>query len=213
MKWLTRLNAICCLFFSVSLMSQPLPINQFNALQVLSHFNVSTIELPVYIERNEANLYGQDANHNSLRDDFEQYILEHYQQPEHVAMAILAAQTWKRLLEVTASQQSGSFTRLKLISEIQAIKQCFRQLETHQPEFHSASFAYFNTPQRADARKQAEQHLSSWRQQYRQVKLIEDSQPPCQVFKRLMQQFLPATQETLHLAADSVMEPTPHLTQ
>jgi len=57
---------------------------------LLAKWRVSTIELPLFINTEYKNLYGEDINQNHIRDDYEKMLIAAYTSPEYVAMGLLA---------------------------------------------------------------------------------------------------------------------------
>jgi hypothetical protein len=125
-----------------------LPLNQWESLQVLADQNVSTIELPK--KRLDGDpLFGADLNNNGVRDDYERYLLSHYQDSEWVAMGLLAANLWQQSLQMNTSKKD----RKKLLQDSLLLEDCFYRLQ-QETQLTSPMLAYFNTPlRRAEKRK------------------------------------------------------------
>lgn len=101
-----------------------------------------------------------DINHNNIRDDYERLLLSQYQRPEYVAMGILAAAHWDRLL-ATLNQKDRilSITALSLITNNIAINQCYYSLQQVDNTLISPILNYFNTDQQLVIKDKAEEKL------------------------------------------------------
>ncbi len=125
-----------------------LPLNQWESLQVLADQKVSTIELPVKYQEGDP-LFGSDLNGNGVRDDYERYLLSHYQDSEWVAMGLLAANLWQQSLQPDILKKD----RKKLLQDSLLLEDCFYRLQ-QETQLISPMLAYFNTPfRRAEKRK------------------------------------------------------------
>ncbi|WP_299013075.1 hypothetical protein [uncultured Photobacterium sp.] len=140
-----------------------LPFNEYNALQLLAKWKVSTIELPTYISNVHSDIYGEDNNKNQLRDDYEKVLLSIYQRPEYVVMGLLAAKKWDRLLDIYSNSLIIEDTNQakEILAESLAINRCYYHLQTIDNNLSSPVLAYFNTDQRINAKKEAELKLIS----------------------------------------------------
>lgn len=139
-----------------------LPLNQFRALEILAAKNVSShqvprpYQMPNSIKRNE--LFGSDLNENGIRDDYERMLLKSYKRSEYVAMGILAAERWDKLLRLLHSQDNikTRFQALQLFNDNIAINQCYYSLQKVDKNLISPILSYFNNDQLLDAKYQAE---------------------------------------------------------
>lgn len=138
-----------------------LPFNQFNALELLAEWKVSTIELPLYFDTESSNLYGEDINQNQVRDDYEKALLETYRSPEYVAMGLLAAKKWERLLDIYSNRLivDDVSQAKKIFVDIVAINRCYDNLQSIDSTVTSPVLNYFNTDERGIAKKKAEEKL------------------------------------------------------
>lgn len=139
-----------------------LPLNQFRSLEILAEKNVSSHQVPrPYImpdTADHAELFGSDINANGIRDDYERMLLKSYQRSEYVAMGILAAERWDKLLRLLHSQEEikTSFQALELFNDNIAINQCYYSLQKVDKSLISPVLNYFNNDQLLDAKYQAE---------------------------------------------------------
>ncbi|MGF1723468.1 hypothetical protein [Photobacterium nomapromontoriensis] len=175
-------------------MSVELPINQYTAFQTLVNFQISSIQLPINIEEEPITLMGTDLNENSVRDDYEETLLKNYQQPEYVAMGILAAKQWQQIVNIVsdtdwqASEREAHF----MLNTDKAITQCYNNLRKQQPDLFLPADAYFNTSLRTAARQAATRKL---------INAIDKAphkhmdgltgKPSCYVFKILFDTYVP----------------------
>ncbi|MGF1687602.1 hypothetical protein L4C36_13025 [Photobacterium japonica] len=153
MKAVTFLFVTSSLLLSAHALSNPVPINQFHALQVLANFKISSSQLPIGIDNNHRSLLGEDANENDIRDDFEASLLANYQQPEYVAMGALAAHHWQTMLQVMSKNDWRPNERDAhlMLNTHKAIDRCYASLLKENPDMFQPSAVYFNTPQRLAA--------------------------------------------------------------
>lgn len=163
-----------------------LPFNEYKALELLAKWKVSTIELPLYIDTELKDIYGADNNQNRVRDDYEQTLLSTYQRPEYVVMGLLAAQKWDRLLDIyTHTLQVEEVNHAKgVFTESIAINRCYYHLQTVDSSLSSPVLAYFNTDERLNAKKEAEEKLLSVIGE--QHNTLSFHSEPCSVFTLLL---------------------------
>ncbi|WP_235865833.1 hypothetical protein [Photobacterium piscicola] len=138
-----------------------LPLNEYHALEILALKKVSSSQVPRPYEILSTNdKVMNDINHNNIRDDYERLLLSQYQRPEYVAMGILAAAHWDRLL-ATLNQKDRilSITALSLITNNIAINQCYYSLQQVDNTLISPILNYFNTDQQLVIKDKAEEKL------------------------------------------------------
>ncbi|WP_297483272.1 hypothetical protein [uncultured Photobacterium sp.] len=138
-----------------------LPLNEYHALEILALKKVSSGQVPRPYDLSSANDdIGVDINHNNIRDDYERLLLNQYQRPEYVAMGILAAAHWDRLI-ATYSQKDRIhlITAITLITNNIAINQCYYSLQQIDNTLISPILNYFNTEQHLEIKNQAEEKL------------------------------------------------------
>ncbi|MEC6898604.1 hypothetical protein [Photobacterium piscicola] len=138
-----------------------LPLNEYHALEILALKKVSSSQVPRAYEILSTNdKVMNDINHNNIRDDYERLLLSQYQRPEYVAMGILAAAHWDRLL-ATLNQKDRilSITALSLITNNIAINQCYYSLQQVDNTLISPILNYFNTDQQLVIKDKAEEKL------------------------------------------------------
>lgn len=138
-----------------------LPLNEYHALEILALKKVSSSQVPRPYEILSTNdKVMNDINHNNIRDDYERLLLSQYQRPEYVAMGILAAAHWDRLL-ATLNQKDRilSITALSLITNNIAINQCYYSLQQVDNTLISPILNYFNTDQQLIIKDKAEEKL------------------------------------------------------
>ncbi|WP_305462085.1 hypothetical protein [Photobacterium leiognathi] len=138
-----------------------LPLNQFKSLEILSAKNVSSGQVPrpyQFTGNNQASLFGVDLNNNGIRDDYERMLLKSYQRSEYVAMGVLAAERWDKLLRLLQSQESikTPYQALELFNDTIAINQCYYSLQQIDKTLISPVLSYFNNDQLLEAKYQAE---------------------------------------------------------
>ncbi|GHA41024.1 hypothetical protein ACFFLZ_01500 [Photobacterium aphoticum] len=198
MKMCTFLFVASSSLFSSLALSNPLPINQFHALQVLATLKISSSQLPIGIDHNHRSLLGEDANENDIRDDFEASLLESYQQPEYVAMGALAAYHWQTLLKVVDKgdwKPSERDAHLMMNTQ-KAIDKCYASLEKQHPDMFKPSSVYFNTPQRLAAQISAKKILRFSIDTTPHEHIISvNYDKPCDVFMFLADKLIPADSE------------------
>ncbi|MCW8329278.1 hypothetical protein MD588_10720 [Photobacterium sp. SDRW27] len=180
-----------------------LPFNEYNALKLLAKWKVSTVELPQYIDTDTNGVYGADHNHNHIRDDYEQMLLSTYHRPEYVVMGLLAAKKWDRLLDI--------YTRSLLVEDVDlakgvfaesiAINRCYYHLQAVDNSLTSPVLAYFNTDERLQAKKSAEDNLLSVIGD--QHNTLSFSNQPCTVFSTFLKTALSSEQpQDLNIVPD-----------
>ncbi|WP_394166751.1 hypothetical protein [Photobacterium piscicola] len=138
-----------------------LPLNEYHALEILALKKVSSSQVPRPYEILSTNdKVMNDINHNNIRDDYERLLLSQYQRPEYVAMGILAAAHWDRLL-ATLNQKDRilSITAFSLITNNIAINQCYYSLQQVDNTLISPILNYFNTDQQLVIKDKAEEKL------------------------------------------------------
>ena len=103
---------------------------------------------------------GIDKNNNGIRDDYERNISKHYTTPELQQIAISAGHEWQKLIErptdeteVTKDEASNIFNNLI------SLRRCFTELRKIDPSFKTPSQFFFNTLERAAAKRNAEASL------------------------------------------------------
>ncbi|EAR53285.1 hypothetical protein SKA34_04685 [Photobacterium sp. SKA34] len=139
-----------------------LPLNQFRALEILAEKNVSSHQVPrpytMPLTANHTEVFDSDLNDNGIRDDYERMLLKSYQRSEYVAMGILAAERWDKLLQLLHSQEQikTSLQALELFNDNIAINQCYYSLQKIDKSLISPVLNYFNNEQLLDAKYQAE---------------------------------------------------------
>ncbi|PSW67331.1 hypothetical protein C0W88_03945 [Photobacterium leiognathi subsp. mandapamensis] len=138
-----------------------LPLNQFKSLEILAAKNVSSGQVPrpyQFTGNNQASLFGVDLNNNGIRDDYERMLLKSYQRSEYVAMGILAAERWDKLLRLLQSQESikTPYQALELFNDTIAINQCYYSLQQIDKTLISPVLSYFNNDQLLEAKYKAE---------------------------------------------------------
>lgn len=139
-----------------------LPLNQYRALEILAEKNVSSHQVPrPYTLPNSVNHnrpFGLDLNQNGIRDDYERMLLTSYQRSEYVAMGILAAERWDKLLRLLHSQNQikTRFQALQLFNDTIAINQCYYSLQKTDKSLISPVLSYFNNDKLLHAKYQAE---------------------------------------------------------
>ncbi|WP_305832290.1 hypothetical protein [Photobacterium leiognathi] len=138
-----------------------LPLNQFKSLEILAAKNVSSGQVPrpyQFTGNNQASLFGVDLNNNGIRDDYECMLLKSYQRSEYVAMGILAAERWDKLLRLLQSQESikTPYQALELFNDTIAINQCYYSLQQIDKTLISPVLSYFNNDQLLEAKYKAE---------------------------------------------------------
>ncbi|MEC6797195.1 hypothetical protein VXS03_09035 [Photobacterium sp. S4TG1] len=138
-----------------------LPLNEYHSLEILALKNVSSSQVPRpydILSTNDNML--ADINHNNIRDDYERLLLKQYQRPEYVAMGILAAAHWDRLIAThKQTDRILSITAVTLIANNIAINQCYYSLQQIDSSLISPILNYFNTEQRLALKDQAEEKL------------------------------------------------------
>ncbi|SKA15404.1 hypothetical protein CZ814_01319 [Photobacterium toruni] len=143
-----------------------LPLNEYTALEVLILKKVSSSQVPrpydipstalLATNNNEVT----DINHNNIRDDYERLLLIQYQRPEYIAMAILAAAHWDRLIATySQSERITSITALALMTNNIAINQCYYSLQQIDNTLTSPILNYFDTEQKLTIKNKAEAKL------------------------------------------------------
>lgn len=138
-----------------------LPLNEYHALEILALKKVSSSQVPRpydVLSTNDKTM--TDLNNNNIRDDYERLLLDQYQRPEYVAMGILAAAHWDRLI-ATHNQKDRILliTAITLITNNIAINQCYFSLQQIDNTLVSPILNYFNTDQRLAIKNQAEEKL------------------------------------------------------
>ncbi|WP_053062586.1 hypothetical protein [Photobacterium aquae] len=207
-KWQLSMAA-CCLVVSCQLHSEPFPLNQYNALQILANFHVSTAELPVSLPENPVTLNGEDLNDNQIRDDFERALLEQYSQPEYVALALLAAQQWKTLLRgnrIDSDKPFSPYFAITLLQQLEAIDTCYTNLTKTHPNLISPQQFYFNSAVRKQQQTKQLAELKSTAAKLPSLYQYGQSQRkarPCYVFGELLDVVLPTEYEELDTARSS----------
>ncbi|KXI24307.1 hypothetical protein [Photobacterium sanguinicancri] len=163
-----------------------LPFNQYSALNLLAKWQVSSTELPAYVETNNDNLFGTDNNENSVRDDYEKALLNAYQKPEYVVMGLLSTYVWQRLLQLNVNTNIVTTNKeaIALLVNSMSINHCYYLLQQVDQDLMSPVLVYFNTQQRLDAKKQAEHKLLTLIGN--QQNKIEFPSEPCSVFANLI---------------------------
>lgn len=181
-------------------LSAELPINQYSAFQVLANFQISSSQLPKGIEEDPITFAGTDLNNNYVRDDFEQALLESYQQPEYVAMGILAAQQWQEMVDIVTDDDWYASEREAhlMLNTDKAITRCYKSLLKQHPELFMPSDAYFNTSLRTAAKHAAERKLIDTinKKPHKHMDGLT-GKPACEVFKILMDTYVPEDFDTL----------------
>lgn len=177
-----------------------LPLNEYHALEILALRKVSSsqVPLPYDMPQNTQSLLPIDTdividiNHNKIRDDYERLLLTQYQRPEYVAMGVLAAAHWDRLVAThTQNDRVPSITALTLITNNIAINQCYYSLQQIDNTLISPILNYFNTEQRLAIKDQAEEKLLAIIA-LSPFTIIFDPQP-CQRFTLLAESMLQTT--------------------
>ena len=139
-----------------------LPLNQFKSLEILATKNVSSSQVPRPYQQDDTSvngsLFGVDLNNNGIRDDYERMLLKSYQRSEYVAMGILAAERWDKLLRLLQSQDTvkTQYQALELFNDNIAINQCYYSLQQIDKTLVSPVLSYFNNEQLLEAKYQAE---------------------------------------------------------
>lgn len=163
-----------------------LPFNQYSALTLLAKWQVSSTELPAFIEMSNDSLFGTDENENSVRDDYEKALLNAYQKPEYVVMGLLSTHVWQRLLQLNVDVNTIKTNKeaISLLVNSMSINHCYYLLQQVDQNLMSPLLVYFNTQQRLDAKKNAEHQLLTiiGNQQHK----IEFPTEPCSVFANLI---------------------------
>ncbi|MGF1690715.1 hypothetical protein [Photobacterium kagoshimensis] len=163
-----------------------LPFNQYSALSLLAKWQVSSAELPAFIEMNNDSLFGADGNENMVRDDYEKALLNAYQKPEYVVMGLLSTHVWQRLLQLNVNEDTITTNKeaISLLVNSMSINHCYYLLQQVDQNLMSPLLVYFNTQQRLDAKKYAEHQLLAiiGNQQHK----IEFPAEPCSVFANLI---------------------------
>ncbi|PSW20338.1 hypothetical protein C9I98_09825 [Photobacterium sanctipauli] len=166
-----------------------IPINQYTALNILAKFKISTAELPNGTGDNQDGLIGDDLNKNTIRDDFERALLSTYQQPEFVAMGVLASIKWSQLfiLDLSSTVDQNHSELLALTMDNLAIDACYEQLVKAIPMLQNPKTSFFNTPVRQQAKQQIEQQI----RKRVPVQSFQEThyKHPCDVFKVLIEDF------------------------
>ena len=145
-----------------------LPLNEYHSLKILALKKVSSSQVPRPYDMPQNTQSSLpidtdtviDINHNNIRDDYERLLLTQYQRPEYVAMGVLAAAHWDRLI-VTHNQKERILliTAITLITNNIAINQCYYSLQQIDNTLVSPILNYFNTERRITIKDQAEEKL------------------------------------------------------
>ncbi|WP_428773919.1 hypothetical protein [Vibrio sp.] len=130
-----------------------------DAWQHLNDIQLSNEEDPE--PRENDTVAGIDKNNNGIRDDYERNIFKNYASPEMQQIAISAGHEWQKLIErptdkteVTKGEASRTFSNLI------SLRRCFTELRRKDPTFETPTQFYFNTLERAAAKRNAEASLA-----------------------------------------------------
>ncbi|PSW00134.1 hypothetical protein [Photobacterium lipolyticum] len=167
-----------------------LPFNEYYALALLAKWRVSSIELPQHtdffndIDGND--IYGADLNNNQIRDDYEKMLLSSYERPEYVVMGILATKKWNILFDVyTNNVQIHTLQQAKTIFiDNIAINRCYYDLQQIDRHLASPILAYFNTDDRLNAKRLAEEQLLAAIGENHHTLVFHNQ--PCEIFSELL---------------------------
>ncbi|MGF1759493.1 hypothetical protein L4D76_16420 [Photobacterium sagamiensis] len=167
-----------------------LPFNEYYALALLAKWRVSSAELPQHtdffngIDGN--GIYGADLNNNQIRDDYEKMLLSSYERPEYVVMGILATKKWDILFDVyTKNVQINTLKQAKTIFiENMAINRCYYDLQQIDRQLTSPILAYFNTDERLNAKRLAEEQLLAVIGENHHTLVFHKQ--PCKIFSNLI---------------------------
>lgn len=167
-----------------------LPFNEYYALALLAKWRVSSTELPQHTDFfndiDVGDLYGTDLNNNQIRDDYEKMLLSSYERPEYVVMGILATRKWDILFDVyTNDVQTHTLKQAKTIFiENMAINHCYYDLQQIDRHLASPILAYFNTDDRLNAKKFAEERLLAAIGENHHALVFYNQ--PCEIFSDLL---------------------------
>ncbi|WP_332403101.1 carbohydrate-binding protein [Vibrio metschnikovii] len=103
---------------------------------------------------------GIDNNHNGIRDDYERNIYKNYLNPEMQKIAISAGHEWQKLIERPTDDQITKNEVSIIFSNLISLRRCFTELRENDPSFKAPTQFFFNTLERAAAKRKAEELLA-----------------------------------------------------
>ena len=113
-------------------------------------------------------------------------LLSSYERPEYVVMGILATKKWDILFDVyTKNAQINTLKQAKTIFiENMAIKRCYYDLQQIDREITSPILAFFNTDERLNAKRLAEEQLLAAIGKNHPTFALQSQ--PCEIFSDLL---------------------------
>ncbi len=112
-------------------------------------------EIPDETPEDFATLEGQDLNENGIRDDYERAIYTRYSEPELIEYALKMAPAFARIIEIyqKGAAQFSADENADAIERLVNGRLCTMQLKRHYPDFKSPQVNYYNSWDRAWAKR------------------------------------------------------------